>query len=534
MDAIERELATRRKFIASKSRLSLYPDTNIESNMTDYNSKVDLRPTWMINDNDLPSGKPHVNSVLQPEQRALGIPRSIPTLTALDLQRAALKRTGNRLSIDREGLRTVEDLSTAKLNINIQSAPKTNVFDFQVSSNDTAGNHSPTPPPPPPPPSYDMQKLHGTKVPKGLTYDKPVMRKESYPDPQDVNFINGMDERDIEIKQLRLQLEALSSNERKPTVTANRNSTTIEPPQYVRNANNEESWNSRPRRDSAMTPAAIEAAIEQRFDERDIGNPSMKRWIKQLVENQFESLSTIEPSKPTVEPSISETIREARSRDEEIDKNGRSRSRSRETKKSSRSRQTSRDGSPNSVKSMSRSIKSVLFSRTEEEELYSDVDDDDIVDLNAGNTGFIDHTSDKFTIHGPFVDRELNVFHAICSEYQSAARMSFARRTPFARTNPAHQRVYALLGSNRRSGWTNRNSWNDAANSLQLLDYLFRRIIRSKTQKIKQPVMELEHYSAGRTLDTQRFYQIIRAVFKKRNRLTDVLKVNVDEFENIK
>jgi hypothetical protein len=183
---------------------------------------------------------------------------------------------------------------------------------------------------------------------------------------------------------------------------------------------------------------------------------------------------------------------------------------------------------------MAKSIKSVLFKRTEEEEVLSEIDDDDIADVNAGKTGFIDFTSDKLMIHGPFVDRELNVFHAICLEYQTAAKISFAKRTAFVRTNPAHERVYALLGSNRRSSWTNRNDWTKATNDLRILDFIFRKIIRSESRRIREPIMELEHFAEDAVLDSRRFYKIIRSIFKKREHLMQVLNVNVERYEDIR
>jgi hypothetical protein len=275
------------------------------------------------------------------------------------------------------------------------------------------------------------------------------------------------------------------------------------------------------------------------FDKTEfLRTPGVREWLDTLVEEELERVSRLE-IQDRAEPSF------------DVEMKHRSRSRSKEKKKShTHDRQRSRDSSMNSqksrrpynfqnnsfdsIKSGTRSIRSVLFKGTEEEEVHSEVDGDDIANPNDGDIDLVDDVSTKFMIHGPFMDRELNVFHAICMEYQAAARMSFAKRTRFSRTNPAHERVYALLGSNRRSGWTNMNSWNKAANDLQVLDFIFRKVIRSESKKIRKPVMELEHFSEGSTLNSHRFYSIMHAVFKKRTHLVKVLNVDVDRFTDIK
>lgn len=270
------------------------------------------------------------------------------------------------------------------------------------------------------------------------------------------------------------------------------------------------------------------------FNERELSNDNMKKWINSLVTDQFERVSRIDNNeRDEIRPDVKHEQRSKSKRRDYSNNNDRRRSSSRESKTSRKSYVSNAD-SVGSFRSTAKSIKSVLFKRTEEEELYSDIEEDDVADVNTGETGFIDLTSEKFTIHGPFVDKELNVFHAICVEYQLAARISFAKRTAFSRTNPAHERVYALIGSNRRTSWTNRNSWTKATNDLQVLDFLFRKIIRSESKKIRKPVMELEHFTENSTLDSRRFWKIMRSIFKKREHLTVVLGVNVDRFDDIK
>jgi len=261
----------------------------------------------------------------------------------------------------------------------------------------------------------------------------------------------------------------------------------------------------------------------------------MKQWIDQLINDKFERASRIDNyDNNHHEPKRGrDDSRHSKHKGHRSNKNSiHSRSQSRESARSNV--QLRHAGSIESIRSTARSIKSVLFKRTEEEELLSEVDDEDIADVNAGETRLVDLASGKFLIHGPFVDKELNVFHAICIEYQLAAGMSLAKRSPFSRTNPAHQRVYALIGSNRRSSWTNRNNWLKATNDLQVLDYIFRKTIRSESRKIREPIMEIEHFTKGAILDSARFWKIIRAIFKKREHLAAVLGVNVQKFDDIR
>lgn len=532
MDDIGRRLAEIRRRVASKSRQSFYSTANFNAEMTDFNSKVDLRPSWMISDDSQPSGKPHVNSVLQPEQRGLGIPRSIPKLSADQLKSVSLRKTGIRDSIDQEGSRTKEDCLRGETPTIAQpQAIRPNVFNFQVETPSLGMNQEA--PTPPPLPGFKMSKIGGKLSNLNENINKPNFGGGHLTDGQEAKLAealriinaNAMSSRtsiiDDKLRQLR-ELEARSEAlERGLKETLDLSSKAVK--------------NDAPttgKRNSGLTNS--DSGYQTKFDERELEAPGMYDWIKELIEDKFERLSM---------------INYANQNDEKVDSSSRTRNISSNkgekndhdvSKKRSRSRGRTRNRSPSiaeslrSERSKPRSVKSVLFSRTEEEELCSEVDDDDIVNINSGNVGFIDSTSDKFTIHGPFVDKELNVFHEVCIEYQRAAEMSFAKRTPFARTNPAHERVYALLGSNRRSGWTNRNNWVNIQSDLQVLDYLFRRIIRSKSRRIKEPVMELEHFSSGSTLDQRRFYKIVRSIFFKRDRLLRSLGIIVEQFDSIK
>jgi hypothetical protein len=535
MDEVYRRLANRRKFLVSRTDTTLNLDDNTSSIMTSFNSKVDLRPQWMIDDNDVPSGKPHVDAVLQPEQRSRGIPRGMPRLSPDQLQNVTLRRTGNRISIDAEGKRTISD----SLNDNICKPPPRiipidDVLRYQVDTWSNDGNKTPLPPPPPPP----MKKSATFPLPpKPYTYrpapvvptDTPLnmQRTDSYKSrrqSEENESIHSL-QRQIEDLKLLLQSQIKGDNQR------NSQAEVDAPPSYTGDVKTE----------SVKTVAqpqhhekSDEIDMDREFNERKLKNVNMKNWIDSLIDDRFERVSRIENNDRN-EPESSD-IKPHRYRSKERDQSrGRDKKRSSsKNSKFSKHSPESRSRSVESIRSTARSIKSVLFKRTEEEELLSEVEDDDIADVNAGDTGFIDLTSTKFTIHGPFVDKELNVFHAMCVQYQLAARMSFAKRTHFARTNPAHERVYALLGSNRRSSWTNRNSWDKASNDLQLLDFIFRKVIRSESRRIRKPVMELEHFTEGSTLNSGRFWKIMRSVFKKREHLVKVLGVDVDRFDDIK
>lgn len=538
MDEVERRIAELRKHLASTICLTADLESNHSFNMTDYNDKVDLRPTWMLNGSNH-SDKPHVDSVLQPEQRNRGIPRSIPSISPEQLKNVELRKVENKVSADINNSRARES-SSEYCNIRqpIPVKPPVDPFRYQTYS---PQDIKIDPPPPPPPPQLQPQVHHTPRVVDEPAKFGETARSNTFPSYKDESVHqstrmmtndNGNQIMDLldELRTIKIEL-----NRQKLEQASKSQELREKPPTYKSVDDITES-------DSATV---IQKQSEQRipinnnheFDKDEIlKSPNMKKWLNELVEDRFERASRLD-NHERAEPGF------------DVEMKHRSRSRSK-NKRDTRNKDHSRDSSRNSrasrkpynfrndsvdsMRSTARSIKSVLFKGTEEEELHSEVDEEDVANPDQGDIGLVDNVSRKFTIHGPFVDRELNVFHAICVEYQLAARMSFAKRTPFSRTNPAHERVYALIGSNRRSSWTNMNSWEKASNDLQVLDFIFQRVIRSRSRKIRKPVMELEHFSEGSILDSRRFYSIMHSVFKKREHLLKVLGVVIDRFTDIK
>jgi len=536
MDVVERELANIGKYLASTTRLTVDLENNLPSHMTDFNSKVDLRPTWMIDENSLSRGKPHVNSVLQPEQRSLGIPRSIPRLSPEQLQGVTLRKTGTRGSIEAEGMRTVEDRSELVNSINLRkiTSPNRQMNSTESPKVENSRTYDIPPPPPPPPGSQRFSQLRETPDCSSAMLNGSKNSPFNYVD-YDQSYVSELREKEKAIKNLEAKLTEMECYIASPQLKEDESTYRSLAP-FIK------------RERAALDTRGDEITIGRRFrqkddgfnlnrkfDEEELDNDNTKRWIDELVNDRFERLSRIDTlaNIPHTQGFINDNSASKAEKAHSKTNNNHKRSSSRHSRRS-KADVKPRDESPGSIKSVARSIKSVLFRKTEEEELCSEIDDEDVADINAGKIDFVDYTSEKFTIHGPFVDRELNVFHAICAEYQLAARISFAKRSAFARTNPAHERVYALIGSNRRSSWTNRNSWSNATNDLQVLDFIFRKIIRSVSKRIREPVMELEHFSEGSTLDTRKFWKIMRSIFKKREHLAQVLNINVEKYEDIK
>lgn len=208
-----------------------------------------------------------------------------------------------------------------------------------------------------------------------------------------------------------------------------------------------------------------------------------------------------------------------------VDKRG-IRSKSRRKSKTD-SRATSRSGS------VPRSLKSVMFHLSDAEEQRSEASSEDVIENVAIGEDYLTQTADKLLIHGPYVDDELNVFHELCSEYTRAAKITFAQRSHFSRTRPPHERVYGFLGSNKRSKWANRRDWTSVTNDFRLLDYLFRKTIRSKTQKISSPGLNIEHFSDGRRLHPERFRAIMKAAFIRRDELLYTVVGEIKAFGSI-
>lgn len=533
MDDVKQQIVARRQFLASKTSLAFDLHSNLHSNMTDYNSKVDLRPQWMINDNNAYSGKPHVDAVLQPQQRALGIPRTIPKLSADQLKGVTLRKTGIRNSIDSEGMRTKDNYLSSTVNERLKITQNSMISNDRSGTPITVLGNNHAIPIPPPLPRLEPLRSQTTHANEGRVQQPSQRAPSDYIDYNDT-YASELVHKEKEIKELEAKIYMMEHSNRIKQDEVRRSSRMdYLPPQtngsavsYLQKLNVQPTP-IRPRADSGVD-------LNRSFDEDELKNENTKKWMAQLINDKFDQLSRVETIQDD-KPKHSSDHHRSQSRSSKYDRNNdnRGRSSSRMTRDSVSPTRSFRSGK-GSVTSVAKSIKSVLFKRTEEAELHSEVDDDDIADANAGRTDFVDLTSEKFTIHGPFVDKELNVFHAICIEYQLAAKISFAKRTPFARTNPAHERVYALIGSNRRTGWTNRNSWSNVTNDLQVLDYIFKRIIRSNSKIIRKPVMELEHFTERSILDTRRFWKIMKSIFKKREHLAQVLNTNVEKYEDIK
>jgi len=524
MNEIEFALRQRRLQIASRSVLDVNSIFNGDENMADFNSKVDLRPLSMINKKLFPSGKPHVDSVLCTEQRNIGIPIANPELLN-QIRSAKLKPTGRRSEIEEEGNRSV-DLSPS----NPSSATFVDPQMFMSMNNKLDDNfrsdseHSLNIPPPPPPP--ELPPLHAT-IKKDLEEFTEIEQiketvKEIY------NKIKKT-KREQEKLEKQIKLNAVRDKEFDNSLPSPKHSKSNCLQNQIQQETQQETNSNLP-----LESFRIGLLKDDKF----------QTWINQMVSDKFERESRLDgnefkdhqmvrrPEMIKEEPRRGRSLSAQKKKRKEIGQKER-RSRSRESILSRHSTK-SRANSVESFRSIAKSMKSVMFKNMEEEELRSEISDEDVADRDVGDISFIDYTSNKFTIHGPFIDKELNVFHAICKEYELAARMSFAKRNPFARTNPAFMRVYALIGSNRRSSWTNRSSWTQATTELQILDYLFRKTIRSETRVIKQPVIELEYFSEGSSLDSRRFKHIMRSTFQKRDQLMTSLGIEIKYFDEIK
>lgn len=537
MDHVRQEIAKRKKHFAPSTCLTFDLTDDSYSIMTDYNKKVDLRPQWMINDSNTLSGKPHVDAVLHPEYRSSGILRNVPKPSSEQLQNVNLRKTGIRDSIDAEGMRTITNSPIPIEEMTIRNNSNSQDINHQVQMKLDNDERIPfVPPPPPLPKTLSSNSFRHTKtVDIHRPLKLPDRRYSDMDTPSQANIHNEMnDQKDREIRSLEAKLKRLEYLIQKPVAEEGQTFSQKQNEQLNSQLHSKQSFRVNTNNHIPNTELVSDVNLKKEFDKEElINNSNLHKWIDQLVQDKFERASQIDAPSKNESSFYAQEERKSRTKskdDRSHSKHGRSLSKLSETSHRSR---LSRTGSNSSLRSTAQSIKSVLFKRTEEEELHSEIDDEDIADINNGDTGFIDLTSQKFTIHGPFVDRELNVFHAICVEYQLAARISFAKRTPFSRTQPAHERVYALIGSDRRSSWTNRDSWTKATNDLQVLDFIFRKTIRSRSRKIRKPVMEIEHFTEGSILDSRRFYRIIRSIYHKRSHLVTVLRVEIDKFENI-
>jgi len=512
MEDINQRLKAIRRATASKSRISLFPFSEESLTMPDYNSKVDLRPRSMINDDQPRVGKPPVDAVLHPDQRRVGIPSKMLNFSVEDLQGVKLRKTGKRETPEDDVTESTPDSMLSTVDT---QRPERNEIPESYDSNQgnevvTHSIHTPLriempiPPPPPPPPQVALNIVD--PVTQKLTRQLKELKLATQARNEQAKLIK-------QIEEAKLLLEADGLQTATPLPRPAIKPTTQQSQEVVDNRQVQEET--------------------QRLNESSLKNRNFRKWANDLADDKFERASRFEEDAPPKRRQSSRSRSRGRQNSRDDVKRPRSKSRKRSPTKSIHST-TSRAESFRSFRSAAKSVKSVIFKGTEEQELISEIDEDDIANRDYGEVGFVNHTSQKFEVHGPFIDTELNVFHAICREYELAAKVSFAKRGPFSRTNPAHDRVYALIGSNRRSSWTNRGDWNKVQNDIQILDYLFSRIIRSKSQVIRKPVMELEYFSEGSLLDPRRFWKIMKAIYYKRDRLLDVLDINITKFESIK
>lgn len=534
MDVVNDSLRLRRKFVASTVKLTSDLDNQSVCSMPNFNDKVDLRPLSMINDNDRPSGKPHVDSVLQPSQRLNGIPRYAPTISAEALQNVVLRPNSSRINIK-------ESTNDIKFNINngtpsdaTSNQSHNGVTDFANEKQqqlNVTNSHS-IPQPPPPPRSSKLIKMNNFSKQNDINHLHSIQPTLS--DDNSKEFVTNASQKFNEVSLDAIQQQILNlkldldERFKSGRYEINDSEITIPTREYYRDRN----YNSTA--DNKSIPINLNGVdINRKFNEQELNVGNFEKWISSMVNDQFERISRIDTQTTDDIARVNSNQYKTETNDYNLAHNDKPRDGS-VTSNDNSKRGRSPTPSVKSTKSNARSIKSVLFKRTEEEELYSDVEDDDVADINSGKTGFIDYASNKFTLHGPFIDKELNVYHAICFQFQLAARISFAKRGPFSRTHSATTRVYALIGSNRRSSWTNRDSWSRANDDLRVLDFIFRKVIRSNSKVIRKPVMELEHFTDGTILDERRFYKIIRSIFKKRNLLMDTLGIDLNQFDDIK
>jgi hypothetical protein len=272
-------------------------------------------------------------------------------------------------------------------------------------------------------------------------------------------------------------------------------------------------------------------AKESDFEEALMTNPRVQSWIAQLIaqagspqKEQFSQtgssskrrISQVES--PKGERLEERRLKEMNRRNREFDEIS---GKGKEKEWDSISVQSGRKSilSTVSKRSLTKSMKNVLFHISGAEEVRSQTGSDDVVTVSNVGSDKAGRICERFTIHGPYVDDELNVFHEFCREYLKAAEVTFAKRSILSRTRPAHERVYGLLGSDKRTKWTNQRDWVAVTNDLKLLDHLFRSTIRSKTLKIKEPGLELEGFEKGKTLDYVRFRRIVKHAFTRRDQL---------------
>jgi len=537
MDEVNLALQIRRqRFISKQSRLALDQDYKNNPVMTDYNSKIDLRPRSMISKDELSIGKPPVSTVLQPSNRQSVTARALAYITPDQLNKVKLKKVRGDEINDRSEVSTSRRNSDRTSCSTLVNDTSNDVFSYLAKGSSESSFHSPIPPPPPMPPAEYFQNTAYRKMSNDevhhLVKPKVSELQRSQPIMDEIEFEKAKKEQEDAFNKIYLDRMQQLEERLKRSEEMNQHFSEFESARLRQNV------------ERITTPMENQVGqlydepdsdvdLDVKFNERRLKKGNLREWIDELVQDKFERASKLDfPATKT---------KSSQGKPKGIDKS--------KSRHSSRGRSVKRSGSQESfrsyksnaskvslqsIRSTAKSMKSVLFKRTEEEDLRSEISDDDVANINAGDTSFVDYTYDKFTIHGPFVDKELNVFHSICTEYSLAAKFTFAKRNKFARTNSAHERVYALIGSDKRTSWTNRSDWTRAVSNLQVLDFIFRSLIRSKSRVIKRPVMEIEHFTEGSVLDSRRFKCVIRSIFKKRDHLMDVLGIEMIKFEDIR
>jgi len=536
MEEVSRHLEKRRRSLVSRSRLILNPDPDESWIMTDYNSKVDLRPRSMIEDDEVRGSKPPVDCVLQPSNRKSYAARTLSHITPDQLREVKLRKVSSGCSNDRGRTTAQQRDSNHTDDSTLTNNSQLSVFNYKVDneSADSIRTFKPPPPPPPPPFPPAFNQVPKIKDPISATYERRIQQLSDK-----INELKQDERREpIEIEKYSKEqfyedtiadMESQLKRERDQNQWySDRTSNELK--------NEVEKITSRNEQKTDQPALTLDKSFDigREFNEGRLSKARLNNWIDELVQDKFERASKFEtPQVESRDPDDRPTpLSRGRSRKESSRSRSKKRSESLASFKSFRSNASKM--SHESIRSNARSMKSVLFKRTEEEDLRSEISEDDIANINEGDTNFVDFAYSKFTIHGPFIDKELNVFHSICNEYNLAAKFTFAKRSRFARTNPAHERVYALIGSDKRSSWTNRNDWTQAINNLQVLDFIFRRAIRSRSRTIKEPVMVLEHFTEGSTLDSRRFKCVMRSIFKKRDHLMLTLGIEMTKFEDIR
>jgi hypothetical protein len=193
-----------------------------------------------------------------------------------------------------------------------------------------------------------------------------------------------------------------------------------------------------------------------------------------------------------------------------------------------------------SSKSTTRSIRSkVSFSSrsrsrsTSKSRKSSNEDEEKEIDIDEGADTRIKKICERFMIEGPFLDDELNVLHVICTEYINIAALTLSRKGAFSRTKPHHQRVYYYLASSRRSKWFDIKRSTIPSSESRLLDFIFRKILRSRSLTIRKPTMQLDGLDRNRVLDTYRFEKIMSRVFQRRKALIEAAVGDLTDFKMI-